>query len=349
MKLSYFTKLSGTSFRQEEIKKLKARTMLRVIPRPENEYDQFAIEVQALLDDGWTQIGWIPKGKNVDMAEWLGQGGKVNIMISAVTGGGKDTPTMGVNVAVEYGEDDSVDLSKLKKEKVIYGDSDFIYFDEANHLAYDADGKLLLSGSKFEEKYHPEFNLKYPAKAIAKRSGLYESDILDLWDHKRDMSANYGTLVHKALEEAHNFLPIIRKLDENLEEEELFNRLLPNDLAKIVNAYFKFRKEITPGFLDKKIDVEARIKLGEYTGIVDNLEWDNDCFNLYDYKVTEEIKTVKYTGGMKEKKYTLQQNFYRNIIEKATNKKCLSMALLVWDGESWKKEDISFIDIEDLL
>lgn len=349
MKLSYFTKLSGTSFRQEEIKKLKARTMLRVVPRPDNEYDQFAIEVQALLDDGWTQIGWIPKGKNVDMAEWLGEGGEVKIMLSAVTGGGADTPTMGVNVAVEYGKDDSVDLSKLKKEKVIYGDSDFIYFDEANHLAYDADGKLLLSGSKFEEKYHPEFNLKYPAKAIAKRSGLYESDIIDLWDHKRDMSADYGTLVHKALEEAHSFLPIIKKLDENLEEEELFNRLLPNDLAKIVNAYFKFREKITPGFLSNKIEPEVRIKFEGLTGIVDNIEWHGDNFYIFDYKVTEEIKVTKYVGGFKDKKYTLQQNFYRYILEKVTNGKCLGMALMVWNGKEWSKEDITNIEIEDLL
>ena len=349
MKLSYFTKLSGTSFRQEEIKKLKARTMLRVVPRPDNEYDQFAIEVQALLDDGWTQIGWIPKGKNVDMAEWLGQGGKVNIMISAVTGGGKDTPTMGVNVAVEYGEDDSVDLSKLKKEKVIYGDADFVYFDEANHIAYDDSGKQLLSGSKFEEKYHPEFNLKYPAKALAKRAGVYESDILDLWDHKRDLSASYGTLVHKAIEEAHNFLPLIRKLDENLEEAEVFNRLLPADLANIVQKYFVFRKSLDPDFLKNKIDVESRIKFKGLTGIVDNLEWHGDCFNLFDYKVTDEIKTIKYNDGMKDKKYTLQQNFYRYILEHATNKKCLNMNLLVWNGEKWSMEDISFIDIEDLL
>ena len=55
MKHSYYTKLSGTSFRQDAIKKVNNNTKLRLIPRPENEYDQFAIEVQALLEDGWTQ------------------------------------------------------------------------------------------------------------------------------------------------------------------------------------------------------------------------------------------------------------------------------------------------------
>lgn len=349
MKLSYFTKLSGTSFRQEEIKKLKARTMLRVVPRPENEYDQFAVEVQALLEDGWTQIGWIPKGKNVDMAEWLGEGGKVSIMLSAVTGGGADTPTMGVNVAVEYGEDDSVDITKFQKVKVQYGDDDYIYFDEANHNAYDKDGKLLLSGSRFEEKYHPDFNAKYPAKAIAKRTGVFEADVINLWEHKRDISAQFGTLVHKALEEAHIFKEQLDKMDENLEENELFNRLLPNNLAEIVQKYFDFRKETTPEFLSHKIEPEVRIKYKNLTGIVDNLEWVDDCFYIFDYKVTDEVKIVKYTGGFKNKKYTLQQNFYRHILEKATGKKCLGMALMVWDGKEWSREKIDNIEIEDLL
>ena len=349
MKLSYFTKLSGTSFRQEEIKQLKARTMLRVVPRPDNEYDQFAIEVQALLSDGWTQIGWIPKGKNVDMAEWLGEGGEVKIMLSGVTGGGKETPTLGVNVAVEYGKDDSVNIANLEKVKVLYGDEDYIYFDEAKHNAYDANGKLLLSGSRFEEKYHPEFNAKYPAKAIAKRTGLFEDDVINLWEHKRDISASFGTLVHKALEEAHNFKAQIDKMDENLEEEESFRRLLPKDLANIVQKYFKFREQITPGFLDNKIETEVRVKFENYTGIIDNLEWHGENFFIFDYKVTDEVKDVSYVGGFKAKKYTLQQNFYRYILENVTHGKCLGMALMVWNGEEWSREEIYNIEIEDLL
>src|SRR5574344_1400691 len=126
MKHSYYTKLSGTSFRQDAIKKVTTNTKLRLIPRPENEYDQFAIEVQALLEDGWTQIGWIPKGQNVDMAMWMGEGGSVDIEVSSVTGGTEKAPTMGVNVAVTYGRNDSVDLSTLLRVRVDYGDEEFV-------------------------------------------------------------------------------------------------------------------------------------------------------------------------------------------------------------------------------
>ena len=43
MKISYYTKLSGTSFRQDavaELSKVKGTALLRVVPEPENEYDK---------------------------------------------------------------------------------------------------------------------------------------------------------------------------------------------------------------------------------------------------------------------------------------------------------------------
>ena len=348
MKHSYYTKLSGTSFRQDEIKKMTNSTKLRVIPRPDNEYDQFAIEVQALLEDGWTQIGWIPKGQNVDMAMWLGEGGSVDISVSSVTGGTESAPTMGVNVAVTYGRNDSVDLSTLLRVRVDYGDADFVYFDEDNHIAYDASGKQLLSGSQFEEKYHPNFDFKYPAKAIAKKTGMHSDDVMDMWNVKRDISASYGTLAHKALEESHNYWNMIEQMDDALEEDKHFERILPNDIADIVERYFLFRTKKTPDFMKNKIETEVRIKYEGLTGIVDNLEWTDDGFYIWDYKITDEIKEVKF-GKFKDKKYTLQQNFYRYILEKVTDKKCLGMNLLVWDGAMWKMEPINNIDVEELL
>ena len=351
-KFSYYTKLSGTSFRQEEIKKLKEKTKLRVVPRPDNEYDQYAVEVQALLKDGWTQIGWIPKGQNVDMAMLLGEGGSVDISLSSITGGTEEHPTMGVNVAVEYGVDDSADISTAKPEKVIYGDDDIIYFDEASHNAYDKKGRLLLSGSRFENKYSPDFDPKYPAKAIAKKSGLLYGDVINMWEEKKNIAASYGTLVHKALEVAHNYRELILQMDENLGEEKRFTRLFPNDIAHVVRSYFIYRQKTTPGFLKHEIETEVRVKVDMLTGIIDNLEWTDDGFYIYDYKITEKIKNVKYLGvssTFTAKKYTLQQNFYRHILEQATGKKCLGMALVVWDGAEWSTEQIEKLDIKELL
>ena len=131
-------------------------------------------------------------------------------------------------------------------------------------------------------------------------------------------------------------------------DDKLFERILPNDIANIVERYFLFRTKKTPGFMKNKIETEVRIKYEGLTGIVDNLEWTDDGFYIWDYKITDEIKEVKF-GKFKDKKYTLQQNFYRYILEKVTGKKCLGMNLLVWDGDAWRMESINNIDVEELL
>ena len=63
MKISYYTKLSGTSFRQDavaELSKVKGTALLRVVPEPENEYDKYAVKVEAMLrlDSGRLYSAW---------------------------------------------------------------------------------------------------------------------------------------------------------------------------------------------------------------------------------------------------------------------------------------------------
>ena len=60
MKTSYFTKLSGTSFRQDavaELAKNQNHALLRCVPEPDNEYDQYAVRVEAML--GRMDADWL--------------------------------------------------------------------------------------------------------------------------------------------------------------------------------------------------------------------------------------------------------------------------------------------------
>ena len=59
MKVSYYTKLAGTSFRQDAVTALaKSKTpMLRLVPEPENEYDNYAVRVEAMLKDAGLRLG----------------------------------------------------------------------------------------------------------------------------------------------------------------------------------------------------------------------------------------------------------------------------------------------------
>jgi hypothetical protein len=75
---------------------------------------------------------------------------------------------------------------------------------------------------------------------------------------------------------------------------------------------------------------------------------DDKSFTLMDYKVMPEVKTVKYKGFGKMQKYTIQQNFYREIIEDC-GYKCNGMFLWNWDGEEWKKIKVPKLNIKENL
>lgn len=331
MAISYFTKLSGTSFHQEELSKVKPRvTPLRLVPRPDNEYDQYAVEVQALLDD-WVQIGWIQKGHNQELQKVLLDGEDVLIECTEITG--QDKSTLGCNVGIAYGKDDSADAPKqLPKQIVVLGDEPYIWWDEANHKAYSPDMKELYSGSKVEKAPFGEFDPTYPAKALSKKTGVKPQDIVDMWTWNGDVASRYGTLVHEALEHYWLYNEQMMMLDDAKKRECRAWNWMPDDLGRIVEAFLKHLRTWN------SVKPEVRIKYQQYTGIVDLLEEMPDRYIIHDYKITNEIKDVKYPclegGKVPFKKYTLQQNCYRYIIEQVTGKET-TMMLHQWNGEKW--------------
>lgn len=338
MKISYFTKLSGTSFHQKELAQVKpGSTPLRAVPRPDNEYDKFAVEVQALLDD-WAQIGWIQKGKNQDIQKALLDGVKVTIECTDITGQDKDT--LGCNVGIAYGEDDSGrDILRLPDQIVFIGDEPKIYWDEENHNAYSMGGDLLYSGSRVEKYPFPEFDPTYPAKALAKKTGLKSEDIRDMWEWNGDVASRYGTLIHEALEHYWLYNEQMMELDNAKDRPCHAGNWMPQDLGNIVESFLE-------EFGDwSTVYPEVRVKYKQYTGIIDLLEEAGDGYYINDYKVTRELKEVAYPCLDEKKiKYTLQQNCYRYIVEKVTGKKVLGMVLHQWDGEKWSRHFVDRID-----
>jgi len=343
MKVSYYTKLAGTSFRQDVIKDLKERCPIRAVAEPENEYDKFAVRVEAMTEDGWKQIGYIKKGSNEQIQSRLLGGLDVNLTLTAITGEDKDT--LGVNIAVEWDDSglDPADMRDFEQQKVIYGDDDYIWFDSVNHKAYDKNGRELLSGSNAEKMFIEPFDPHYPAKALAKSTGTKAEDIVAMWENNRDLSADLGTLIHAALEKYMLYAPVMREIDANKEREHTAKNWMPDYLGEIVDRFVK-----ATGIEECKT-VEVRIKHDTRTGIIDLLLMrDDGYFIIIDYKCMPEIKTVKYKGFGKGMKYQIQQNFYREILEDC-GYKCEGMFLWNWTGEKWQKIEVPKINVKEKL
>ena len=268
----------------------------------------------------------------------------VDIQLSAITG--EDKETLGVNVAIEWEDDsdlDPIDMRDFEEQKVYIGDAEYVMFDTVNHKAYDEEGHELLSGSNAEKMFVEPFDPKYPAKALAKKTGTKPDDIMGVWEVKRDLAADYGTLIHKSLEKYLNYARILRKIDRNQEREHTAKNWMPASIGEIVDRFVK-----ATGITDAT-STEVRIKSGNRTGIVDLLlKQDDNYFMLIDYKVMPEIKEVKYRVFGKMQKYTVQQNFYREIIEDC-GLKCAGMFLWNWNGEKWQQIKVPKVNVKENL
>lgn len=345
MKMSYYTKLAGVSFRQEAVSKLKpGKTPLRCVAQTDNQFDEYAVAVDALLEQGWTQIGFIAKGKNQHLHKYLLDGGQVTITCKDVTG--EDKKTLGVNVAIEYGEDDSVNLDDLDRQRVLYGDEPFVYFDPTLHKAYDSRGRQLTSGSMAENKYHPDADLSFAAKALSKKTGQKVEDVMATWEAKGELAQLFGTALHRAIELRLLYLDTMNALDDAKQRDQSAVNWMPSmfgDAVEKLEAVLFDKLELNQDYLK----TEARIKYGNLTGIVDLLHMDNDGnFYLFDFKTNREINKVKYTEFGEQTKYTVQQNLYRTILEKL-GYKCLGMYLLHWTGEKWRRIKLQKINLDE--
>lgn len=338
MRISYYTKLSGTSFTQDVISELNENTALRCVADPKNEYDQYAVKVEAKLNNKWVHIGWIQKGKNQDISKFLQDGGKVDIILNSITGGGEDL-NYGVNVGISYGNNDSAD--QLDKVPVRFGDAEYIYFDEKAHRAYSLAGVELVSGSMLEKEYAPQFDPKYPAKAMAKTSGAKAEDIVMLWENNKDLAADYGTLMHRSLELYYKTHKVMDLIDDNKERDRSCMNWMPDHIGGIVDKFIA-----ASGI--REAEVEVRVKYGRYTGIIDNLQPTPYGYIINDYKFAKELKEVKYKEFGKLMKYSIQQNLYREILEKA-GVKVFAMNLWQFDGTDWHKVELKKVNIMEKL
>lgn len=74
------------------------------------------------------------------------------------------------------------------------------FFDEANHVYTNKDGKRLLGGSTFAKQFCKPFEKDAILAAMEKKYDIPKEQIAEMWELKGDVSSGFGTAVHKALE-----------------------------------------------------------------------------------------------------------------------------------------------------
>lgn len=334
----YWEKLSGTSYRQDVIDVLHGDEEIRLVAEPDNQYDPYAVRVEA---DG-NLVGYIPKGRNKEISDIIMSGDQVTIDDWNITGG-VDGKLYGINVHIILPV--PTQLKHMKQiTPIITNVPGAVYFDERNHRYYTADGQNLLSGSVFESSQVGEPTLDYAAKALAKSTGIDSKTIQGWWELHGELSRDFGTMVHKALQFFTDETDNLMEYSKAREVSFNFTDFVPATVGQIVEEYNKFSDKFW-----KNSESEVFVRAGLLCGFIDRLyHYDDGSVDIIDYKITKGIKKVKTEDYGSLDKYTLQQNFYRTIL-KANRISVRGMYLHVYDGESWSEKKLKKINLSKSL
>lgn len=334
----YWEKLAGTSFRQDEIDKLTGEEDIRLVAEPDNKYDSSAVRVEA----NGVLIGYIPKGRNKEIADILISGSEVKVDEWSITGG-MDGKNYGVNVHIILPISDQ--LKHMKRLDSPYTQKT-ILFDERHHRYFDEEGNPLQSGSGFEEEQVGTPDLSFAAKAIAKATGLQQSEVQDMWDKHGEASRDFGTLLHSCLDYFFSNYSKLYQYAINRELDMSATLFFPATIGKIIDDYAEFMPtddEFTAS------ETETFIQWGSCCGVVDRIHYlDENTCEIIDYKTTSNDKVVKTKDFGELDKYTLQQNFYRSILEHY-GLTVEAMKLHVWDGDKWSEKTLKRVDLGKVI
>ena len=97
----------------------------------------------------------------------------------------------------------------------LYNDN-FITFKADTHQYFGSDNKEYKSVSNVLNTIKNPFDKDGISRAIAKRDGVDQKDILKEWDNKRIVASDYGTTIHNGLEDYFNAKKVSDKKIEQL-------------------------------------------------------------------------------------------------------------------------------------
>lgn len=201
-----------------------------------------------------------------------------------------------------------------------------VEFDPVKHL-YSYQGKILNGATGIIKKFYKPFENDIIAAMSAKAWGVETNEVKAIWDGNKNITADFGTVIHKTLEHYNNFRKVGEIIQKKKELEE--NYAIPK---------MPFLKEIVAGFLEvNKTSGEEILSEVLLTNVAEGFAGTADLLlivnkekkicRVQDYKINVDSEEInKYNKVLapfdhlpanKLSKYQLQLSVYSNLLEKS--------------------------------
>jgi len=226
-----------------------------------------------------------------------------------------------------------------------------IDFDNINHI-YTINSKRLFSASSFVAKHSSKFDAKIISRNCEKAWKVPSNTIQDMWKSNGRLSADFGTVVHKALEYYFNYKEAGAKISDAKDMEDNYampkHPFLKSVIEGLEKVYTHEGKIYHEAFVT---DVET-LRCGQ-VDVLQVLDEKKKICSIVDYKVNVSAEEESSKGKLLEpfnklpknklSKYQIQMSFYADMLIKSGWTVQSTIALVYEDG--WKRYDLDILKI----
>ena len=211
-----------------------------------------------------------------------------------------------------------------------------IKFNEELHRYVTEDtGSELVSVTTLIGKYKPKFDKKENATRVANREGLTVDFVLDMWEKEKNKACDYGTSIHKVMEDF---------LIEGKKEDKYYD---------LYRSYEYHAKQLF--YKHKNFKSEEMVyNIPSLVAGTADLIYENDkSFYIGDFKTNKRFNyqsdfnefmtgPVSHLSVCEFNTYALQLSLYALLYERMVNKKCAGLVIFYKEKEHTEDYEETF-------
>ncbi len=196
-------KVVGLSFRHSKTA-FKPNDKVKLVPEPTNKFDPNALAVQSLDGEMLGYVGKADKLRSKMLKRAQTEDVLLPVLVANYYKEGEDKLWSSIEEGDIYQlwlraySKTPLDDDSFVKIKSFTGED--VLWSERDHICTDLAGNELMGGSTYASLIEKEFDSTKVAKAYAKKHDLDVDDVLDYWNDLGQISMDYGTAIHKAME-----------------------------------------------------------------------------------------------------------------------------------------------------
>ena len=239
-------------------------------------------------------------------------------------------------VRAEYGKTKNTVAGSRQLLKAFVGGE--IYFDATTHTYTNEKGEVYLSGSVYAQQFAKPFDAQVIVAKMADKSGVPASEILKMWEMKRDVSNGYGTALHLAMQLYGEYMKHSGVFNKEYHIHEL------SVFKDATQSFYASRKDEVAEYEALVVDhrrkyagqIDRLVKVPNTTGAKahENVYW------VEDFKSNHDLPKDKLEN------YWHQLSFYGSILE-AGGIGVAGLRIHHWNGKEWTTYEHEMVTIKE--